>query len=74
MGLGFRRLKHNQGVSGPSQIRYIYYLETLLYSSIDPYQNHKVFLKTIELPVGEIQARFTHPNPKPQTPKLEPGT
>jgi len=48
--------KANQTVEGPSQIRYVHYLEAVLYSGIDPLEMNKVLLNRITLPVGELQA------------------
>ena len=45
----------NQTVEGPSQIRYVHYLEAVLYSGVDPLEMHRVLLTAISLPVGEIQ-------------------
>eukprot|EP00281_Chroomonas_sp_CCMP1168_P003530 CAMPEP_0206269242 /NCGR_PEP_ID=MMETSP0047_2-20121206/32174_1 /ASSEMBLY_ACC=CAM_ASM_000192 /TAXON_ID=195065 /ORGANISM="Chroomonas mesostigmatica_cf, Strain CCMP1168" /LENGTH=152 /DNA_ID=CAMNT_0053697691 /DNA_START=114 /DNA_END=568 /DNA_ORIENTATION=- len=47
----------NQTVEGPSQIRYVHYMEAMLYSGIDPCQDRKTFLRTISFKVGKMQAR-----------------
>ena len=46
----------NQTVEGPSQIRYVHYLEAVLYSGVDVLAMHKLFLPRISLPVGELHA------------------
>jgi hypothetical protein len=47
----------NQGPEGPSQIRYVHYLEAMLYSGIDPLNFCKRFLSHISLPVCSSQLR-----------------
>jgi len=51
------RTPANQTVEGPSQIRYVHYLEAVLYGGIDPLEMHKLLLTNIQLPVGELQAK-----------------
>lgn len=50
-----RKQMPNQGPEGPSQIRYVHYLEAMLYSGIDPLHQRKRFLRFISLPVSAAQ-------------------
>jgi PTEN phosphatase family protein len=48
----------NQTVEGPSQIRYVHYLEAVLYNGVDVLALNKIFFSRIALPVDEIQERI----------------
>ena len=45
-----RRVTYNQGPEGPSQIRYVHYVEAMLYSGIDPLKQSKMVLLRLSLP------------------------
>ena len=45
----------NQTVEGPSQIRYVHYLEAVLYSGISPLSMNKMLCTNISLPVSSTQ-------------------
>lgn len=47
--------KHNQGVEGPSQIRYIHYMEAMLYSCVDPLSEVKKWLTELRIPVARMR-------------------
>eukprot|EP00960_Hanusia_phi_P021878 648446-Hanusia_phi.AAC.3 len=47
----FQRKVGNQGPEGPSQIRYVHYVEAMLYSGIDPLNLKEVMLTQIAMPV-----------------------
>ena len=43
-------------MEGPSQIRYVHYLEAVLYCGVDPLEMYKVLFSKITLPVSEVHA------------------
>ena len=47
----------NQGVDGPSQIRYVLYLEAVLHHRVDPYAQVVLRLQHLSLTVGSVQHR-----------------
>ena len=47
----FRGKVGNQGPEGPSQIRYVHYVEAMLYSGIDPLSLREVMLTHLKIPV-----------------------
>ncbi len=46
-----------QGVGGPSQIRYVNYLEEMLYLGTDGLSMEKMYLDCVHVPVCEVLAR-----------------
>jgi len=52
-------LKHtyNQSVESPSQIRYVHYVEAILYCGVDPYQTTRMNFESLSLTVGAKQQR-----------------
>ena len=42
--------KPNQGVEGPSQLRYVHYLQAVLYNEIDPWAYEPCMLDSVEFP------------------------
>eukprot|EP00960_Hanusia_phi_P041507 755029-Hanusia_phi.AAC.2 len=53
----YTRRPCNQTVEGPSQIRYVHYLEAVLYSGIDPLEYYKMLLLDIEMFISEHQQK-----------------
>jgi hypothetical protein len=49
--------KPNQGVEGPSQIRYVNYLQAVLYHGVDPWSNEPRFVSSIEFPSCTFRGR-----------------
>ena len=49
------RPKGNQTVEGPSQIRYVHYVEAVLYSGIDPHQLTMMCITSLDFVVGNMQ-------------------
>jgi len=47
--------RRNQGVDGPSQIRYVHYMEAAIYGKVSPYRMPMMYLESIRLPVGQQQ-------------------
>ena len=47
----------NQGVEGPSQIRYVHYLQAVLYNGVDPWANEPRFVHSIEFPSCKFKER-----------------
>ena len=45
----------NRGVDGPSQQRYVFYIEAMMYTGINPFQSDGLFLKALSLPSGNAQ-------------------
>jgi len=52
-----RRGPCNQTVEGPSQIRYVHYLEAVLYSGIEPFAVHKICISHMTMPVDILRAK-----------------
>jgi CRP-like cAMP-binding protein len=53
----FQSSKSNQGVEGPSQIRYVHYLQAVLYNGVDPWSNEPRFVSSIEFPSCTFRGR-----------------
>lgn len=47
--------KPNRGVDGPSQQRYVFYIEAMLYQGVQPLSASQVILKALRFPVGKPQ-------------------
>jgi hypothetical protein len=47
----------NRGVDGPSQQRYVFYIEAMLYCGLRPLEQPPLFLKCIRVPTGSAQAK-----------------
>ncbi len=45
----------NRGVDGPSQQRYLFYLEAMLYHGVQPLNSHLIVLKALRFPVSTAQ-------------------
>ena len=54
VGPGKKR-KPNRGVDGPSQQRYVFYIEAMLYCGINPLQSSFLLLKNIRISIGAPQ-------------------
>lgn len=50
-----KRGKRNQGVDGPSQVRYVHYMEAVVNGQVDPYAMVPTYLSEIRLSVGPQQ-------------------
>lgn len=57
-GVGRRNVKHNQGVQGPSQLRYVYYLEAVLYSGVDPWSVKYRFMEKLTLHCNRFMEKY----------------
>uniref|UniRef100_A0A0C3SRG6 Uncharacterized protein n=1 Tax=Guillardia theta (strain CCMP2712) TaxID=905079 RepID=A0A0C3SRG6_GUITC len=53
-----RNVKHNQGVQGPSQLRYVYYLEAVLYSGVDPWSVKYRFMEKLTLRCNRFMEKY----------------
>jgi len=47
-----KKITYNQGPEGPSQIRYVHYMEAMLYSGMDPLKHVSFVLTCISLPTA----------------------
>ena len=47
----------NRGVDGPSQQRYVFYIEAMLYCGVNPSDSPQLLLKALSLPVGKAQEK-----------------
>jgi hypothetical protein len=56
-GIFDRKKEPNRGVDGPSQQRYLFYLEAMLYQGIQPLSASNVVLKSIQFPAGAAQEK-----------------
>jgi len=52
-----KKKEPNRGVDGPSQQRYLFYLEAMLYQGIQPLSASNVVLKSIQFPAGAAQEK-----------------
>jgi len=52
-----KKRQPNRGVDGPSQQRYVFYIEAILYCGVNPLQASPMFLKGISTPPGPPQER-----------------
>ena len=50
-----QKRKPNRGVDGPSQQRYVLYLESMLYQGIQPFSASTIILEALRIPVGAAQ-------------------
>jgi hypothetical protein len=53
----FQSSESNQGVEGPSQIRYVHYLQAVLYNGVDPWSNEPRFVRSVEFPSCTFRGR-----------------
>jgi len=50
-----KKSQPNRGVDGPSQQRYLFYLEAMLYRGIQPHSARQTILEAIHFPIGTAQ-------------------